>query len=328
MTVTRSDLAIHRHFAPTRDGWALELRRAISPRRFDRDKSPILMVPGYGMNTFVLGYHPYGTSMERCLAEDGYEVWSVNMRGQGGARRRLAEAPDPSIRSYVEVDLTTAIDAVLRQTRARRDRVSLIGCSLGGSIAYALLALQGAGRIGALVTMGAPLRWDETHPVLRALLTSPWLAGKVRMYGTRRVARAVLPVALRLPYAVDLYMNRTHFYRAAASEMVKTVDDLFPRVNREIAHWIRQKDLVVRGVNVTEAMQQQTIPLLVVVANRDGIVPPATAVPAAELWGGPDAQVLRVGTDSDWYAHADLFISKDSPDLVFNPIGRWLDARP
>lgn len=48
---------------------------------------PVLIVPGYGMNSYIFGYHPRGDSMVKCLAARGLEVWTVDLRGQGRSIR-------------------------------------------------------------------------------------------------------------------------------------------------------------------------------------------------------------------------------------------------
>jgi alpha-beta hydrolase superfamily lysophospholipase len=120
-----------------------------------------------------------------------------------------------------------------------------------------------------------------------------------------------------------MYANARHVDLSALPEMIRTVEDPHPRVNRDIAHWIRERDMVLRGVNVTSAMRSVDIPLLVMAANKDGVVPVSAAFSAAEAWGGP-AETLRIGTDEDWYAHACMFVGNECKTHVFDPMVDWL----
>ena len=104
------------------------------------------------------------------------------------------------------------------------------------------------------------------------------------------------------------------------------VEDPSPRVNYEIACWIQQGDLVLRGVNVSERLAERRGDLLLVVANRDGIVPAATARSAMNVWGG-STDVLEIGNDQRWYSHADLFVGRDAVEDVFDPLAAWLRSR-
>ena len=324
---SRMELSVSERFATTPDGWSLHLKRTVAPARFDPSLRPLIIVPGYGMNSFIFGYHPRGTSMERCLAEEGFEVWSVNLRGQGPSRGVTRRPAQPTLRRLADVDLGTVIDAVLTHPRTRADRAVMLGCSLGGSLSFAHVALRRHHRIAGIVAMGAPLRWVERPAILRLIFRSRRLAGLMRVGGTRRMAGLALPVAGRLPFLLRMYANTAHIDMKAAREMVKTVEDPHPRVNRDIAAWVKGGDMVLRGVNVTEAMRTVDLPLLVVAANRDGVVPVSTAMSAADVWGGGDVARLLVGTDDEWYAHACMFVGDRAKLHVFDPVAAWLRER-
>jgi pimeloyl-ACP methyl ester carboxylesterase len=314
-------------FIDNGEGWQLHLKVTRSPEHLDKRLRPLVIVPGYGMNSFIFGFHPRGTSMERHFAERGFEVWSVNLRRQGPSYAVDPTAPPPSLRGFAETDLTAVLDAIIARTETHTSRVDVIGCSLGGSIVYAHLALVGSDRIGSVVAIGAPLRWVEIHPLLKVAFSSPALVSKLRMTGTRALARATLPYLARIPGLLSIYMNTDIVDLSHASELTRTVEDPHPRVNKDIALWIREQDMVLRGVNVTSALRGIDRPLLVVLANKDGIVPPASALVAVEMWGGADKRVLHVGDDREWYAHADLFVSDPAPRTVFTPLSDWLAAR-
>ena len=40
------------------DGWWLSLRRTFHSEKLDPDKDPLLIIPGYGMNSFIFGFPP------------------------------------------------------------------------------------------------------------------------------------------------------------------------------------------------------------------------------------------------------------------------------
>ena len=323
--MTRIELNVQEHRARTEDGWSLRLRRTAAPARLDPATRPILIVPGYGMNSFIFGYHPRGTSMERCLAEDGFEVWSVDLRGQGGSRHEAGSGQDTiSLERYARGDLPAAVAFVLANTRTTAEDLVMVGASLGGTIAYGYLATTREHGVGELIAMGAPLRWEDTHPALRIAFSSPTIAGALRFRGTRELVRTALPFLRRAPSLLAIYMNTRSIDMDRMREMASTVEDPHPQVNRDIAHWIHDRDLDLGGVNVTRALRSHKLPLMVILSNRDGIVPPRAALSVVPAWGGNDIEVLHVGDDEDWYAHANLFISNEAPARVFTPITRWL----
>lgn len=321
-------LAVYDHYVSNGDGWLLHLRQAFSRETLRPERRPIVILPGYGMNARIFSYHPKGTSMERVFVEAGYEVWSVEMRDQGGSRPAPdAVAGEPSLLAYATIDLPAILDAAIARSETDQEQVTLLGCSLGGTIAYAYMALSPDNRVGAMIAMGSPLRWIRIHPFLRAALFSPKLIRMVPTRGSRRAAALGFPLAARIPGTLNLYMNTAHVEMKAAKELVQTVEDPPPVVNAEIARWFRNRDLILRGQNITEAVSQLHKPLLIVTSNRDGIVPPETARYPRYVWGSEDVTDIVVGTREDWYAHADLFIADQAKEHVFEPVLAWLEPR-
>ncbi|RME21760.1 MAG: alpha/beta fold hydrolase [Deltaproteobacteria bacterium] len=322
MEITRFPLRV--------DSWEICLRRHRLPDALDPGRRPLVMVPGYAMNSFILGYHPHGDSMIDHLAAAGIEVWTADLRGQGDSRR-VGPRHRFGMAELALEDLPAALDVVRRESG--RSRLDLVGCSLGASYVYAYLAHHPEDHgVGAVVSIGGPLRWTEVHPALRLAFASPTIAGLVRTRGTRAMARHVLPVVRRAPALLSIYMNARQVDLSRPDQLVRTIDDPIPTINREIARWVRQRDLVIRDVHVPRTLESMARrgtapPVLAVVANRDGIVPPATARSIEDVLGPQLVTVLEVGDRQHWYAHADLFVSNDAARTVFTPIERWLAAR-
>ena len=314
-------------YANNGSGWGLELRQYWDPETHNPTLRPIVMIPGYCMNTFILNFHPGGDSMVRHLCRDGFEVWTANLRGQGGSRR-YGGSRKFGFSELALTDLPAVLDTVTAHQHSEADRVDAVGCSLGATFLFAYLAhnLQ-SHPFGALVSLGGPLRWEKAHPVLEVAFRSPGLAGMVKVTGTRPTMRVLLPVLKRVPSVLSIYMNADRVNLEHSSELVKTIDDPIPHLNKQIAHWIRTRDLYVGGVNVTKAMNHVDLPLLCVAANRDGIVPQSTAISASQAFGSNDVEVLRVGDRDNWFAHADLFVNDEAADRVFAPLGAWLRSR-
>lgn len=319
-------LRIDHHRTRTHDGWLLELTRTHSTQHRRPSMPPLLIVPGYGMNGFIFGFHPRGTSMTRSLAERGHEVWTVNLRAQRGSTALDPSAEPASLAAYALSDLPAAIATVCEATHQSDRRVVLVGCSLGGALVYAYLAHTPSAPVAAVIAMGAPLRWDDVHPAVRFAFGSPRLVSWVRVRGTESLARAALPIAQLMPKLLSPYVNATHVDLSTGTHMVRTVEDPQPAVNADLARWIAARDLVVRGINVRAALRRVSLPLLVVVSNRDGIVPERASLSVVDAWGGTDVEVLRVGDPRTWWAHADLFVADGAPEHVFAPIATWLAA--
>lgn len=315
------------HFVPNGKGWLLALKQTYVQDKLRRDRRPIAIVPGYGMNAFIFSYHPTGSSMEAYWAEKGFEVWSLNLRAQDGSKR-VGGKRRYGFHEAGVTDLGCALDYVVRHTETEKDRVDGVGCSLGGTYIYVYLAIKREkSKLGSVVAMGAPLRWVEIHPALKAVFSSPAVLGQVRFRGTRHLAKAALPVLKRIPKLLHLYMHPDIVDTSKMQEMIQTVEDPNPVLNRQLAEWIRSGDLHVNGVNVSKGVAASGNPLLIVLANADGIVPDGTALSAYELMGSSRKDILRVGTQAVPVAHADLFVSDISHEWVFEPLAKWLAAQ-
>lgn len=276
------------------------------------------------MNSFIFSYHPRGLSLEGYLVEAGFEVWRVDMRAQGKSRSVGGDEAF-GLEDLALTDLDVAISTVIDRCRTGADRVDILGASLGGSIMFSHAVLKADNRMGSLVCIGSPVRWVEVHPVIKLAFSSPRLVGMVRLRGTRKIAGFALPhLAKRTPWLLSIYMNPELTDTSAAAELVRTVEDPNRHVNRQIAHWIGDRDLILRGVNIAEGLRDITAPLLCVSAWGDGIVPRATARFPYDQVRSPLKKLLEVGTAELAMAHADLFISSEAHLRVFEPLAAWL----
>ena len=315
------------HLIPNGDGWLLSLFQTWDEERLVPGRRPLLIVPGYGMNSFIFSYHPHGLSLEGYLAEAGFEVWRVDLRGQG-ASRSVGGGDAYRLEDLALTDLDVAIRAALERTRTQATKADLIGASLGGTIMFVYATLRKDPPIGSLVAIGSPVRWVDVHPAIKVAFSWPTLVGLVRFKGTRKLAGAALPLlAKRTPWLLSIYMNAEITDTSAAAEMVRTVEDPNRHVNRQIAHWIKDRDLVLQGVNVSDAVATLRNPLLCVTARGDGIVPQRTAEFPFRASGTADKRLLTVGDEQLAMAHADLFISSEAHARVFEPLASWLAER-
>ncbi len=310
------------HFVSNHDGWHISLFQTWDEERLVPGRRPVLIVPGYGMNSFIFSYHPHGDSLEGYLARAGFEVWRVDLRAQGKSVS-IGGTDSFGLEDLAVTDLGAAIDFALERSHSGADRVDVIGASLGGTIVFLHAALKKDNKLGSIVAMGSPVRWVDIHPAIRVAFAVPALVGLVRLRGTRQMAGFALPHILkRIPSVLSIYMNAS--ITDISAEMVKTVEDPNRHVNREIAYWIRDRDLTVRGQNLSTAIRDLQNPLLCVLARGDGIVPRRTAEFPYLTVASKVKRLLEVGTKDRAMAHADLFVSNGAQEGVFAPIAEWL----
>lgn len=314
------------HFVPNGDGWQLSLTQTFDSDRLQPGKRPVLIVPGYGMNSFIYSYHPHGLSLEGFLAEAGLEVWRADLRAQGGSIR-MGGDDNFGLEDLALTDLSACIQRVLECSRSGADQVDIIGGSLGGTLMFAHAVLNPKSRMATLICLGSPVRWVKVHPIIKVAFVSPTLVGLLRFRGTRRLAQLALPLLAKwTPWLLSVYMNPEITDTTAAKEMARTVEDPNRHINRQIAGWIRDRDLVLRERNISEELARLQNPLLCVLAKGDGIVPPETAAFPYHQIGSSAKRLLEVGSQTIAMAHADLFVSSEAHQRVFAPIRDWLFA--
>ncbi len=310
------------HFVSNNAGHDLALRR-VAPGSKTKAR-PLVIVPGYGMNSFIFGFHPAERSLEATLAHKGLVVYSADLRGQGRSRAKRGTTDAYGMAELAVDDVGAVIDFV--REREGVDKVDLIGCSLGTALAFGQLAHRGSDAVGSFVALGGLVRWVEVPKLLQVAFAWPGLVGMVKMKNTRALAKHALPLVTKtFPKLLSLYVNASSSDLSRAKEIVQTVEDPHAGINREIAEWIARRDLVLRGVNVSAAIEEMEHPLLCVVAKDDGIVPEATSRDVYDRIGSKDKELLVVGGDkSRPIAHADLFLSTGAEERIFEPIAKFL----
>lgn len=308
------------------DGWRIALHRYRDPDRLDPARRPVAIIPGFAMNAYILGYHPTRRPLAAYLADAGFEVFCLELRGQGHAHMIPGHRArrDFGLADVGLVDLGAALDALPRFSALPAGDVDAIGCSLGATYMFMHAAWRPGARLRRLVNLGGPVEWTTAHPFVRAMARLPF--GVPAMRGTRTLARVGLPLAARIPGFLSIYMNPAICDLSRPESLVNTVDDPVAQINAEVARWIRRRDLVLNDRNLTTDLNRVMLPLLTVVANADGIVPEAVVRSGDLRIGTPAAarHVIVAGDAGTPMAHADLFISEPAEDAVFEPLARWL----
>jgi len=303
------------HTVRTSDGWSLQLTRVV--RSGVTAGQPVLFIPGYGMNAWIMQYHPRGRSFADVQLEGGFDPWGVDLRGtstsQGPTR--------PSFQAMSTHDLPAAV-AYIRNLRSA-ERINAIGCSLGGAMMLAHAAFAPSPGLDRIVTIGTPLHWPRgaRTSALSLLLRT---AGGIPLRGTRSWTAVALPIVSRLlPGALSIYLNPRITDVRAASELTRTVEDPIPGINRALGHWMR-RDLRIHGRPVAPALKRFDRPLLVLFGSGDGIVPREAALSLVGATRGPTEVMEITHPSGEPVGHADLFVSDIAPSRVFEPVTRFL----
>ncbi len=168
----------------TKDGWTLVAHHYRPTRAPKPGAMPVILCHGLTYNASFWDLDP-AVSFASYLASQGYDVWSIDLRGSGMSQKwvwKLDEAPDMLVGSairklsngklaptgyatadpkfanwsldhHIVYDVPAAVRFVRKQTGA--PEVAWVGHSMGGIVAIAHLARYNNPGIGRLVTVGS-----------------------------------------------------------------------------------------------------------------------------------------------------------------------------
>lgn len=306
------------------DGWDLACERLINTRTFNPHFSPALFIPGYGMNAFIFNYHPNGKSLAQYVADRGFEVWMINFRQMGRSRcYDHTREEEYSLLDIAKHDLNSTIRFITDNTSSKRGDIHFLSCSLGASIGFIYFAFFKEEKIRSFTNLGGPLRWIRIHPVIRMAFYSPTIMRNLKFRRSREVAKRLLPLIGRTPL-LSIYLHSKHIDMSKVDEFIQTVEDPNRFINAEISEWMKKKDLIFEGKNITAEFARFTKPLLCLIANSDGIVPPETVRYPLSVARSSIRDEIVVGNESIKFAHADLYISIHAQKMFFEPFSDWL----
>ena len=302
----------------------LRLTRRQSPDGPSRP--PVLLVHGFAQNRFT--WHTSRRSWATALARAGHDVWNLELRGHGRSR------VDGQLGAEAFADY---VEDVARVARALPDRAFMVGHSLGGAAIYgAATQLHGGPHAPrGVVGIGAVYSFGRGNPVLKAagVLTHglstrvPGLSrvqvrsrlfGRAlgRMYAMTDVLGYAAPVSGWWPGSIEPDL--------LAERLEEGFDWTSVRVWQEMARWAATGEF-----DYDDAWQKTDVPLLVVLGDKDHLLPPQDGRVAYERSGSSDRtlQLMSKWDHDVHWGHLDLVLGKRAPQHVWSLVQAWLDAR-
>jgi pimeloyl-ACP methyl ester carboxylesterase len=298
-------------------------------------RATVLLVHGYGQNRYA--WHLPSRSFANHLAAAGFDVWNVDLRGQG--RSRLIGAPTPhTLHEYIDEDMPRAIAEVV-ETTGRQD-MFLVGHSLGGLLSYATAPLLER-NIRGIVTIGSPYLFTRGSTTLRVLAS---LAAGLERVGVR-VGKEAIPLRLvaKSMNAARRYMESPLYpiglrgWHAGAIEpeiLAEHLEQAFDVASLQVMltmfGWSHgafggaiggeasRRD----GLTYAERFERCRLPLLVIAGTGDDMAPPASVEPAYLRSNSPDKSYRELPL-----GHIDLLVGTDAPKTTWLIVERWLRDR-
>jgi pimeloyl-ACP methyl ester carboxylesterase len=165
----QDDVARHDFFVDSDPGTHLFVREVVQDRKGDKGKAILLLHGARAPGVASFDLPVAGGSFAADLAELGFDVYVMDIRGYGRSSRpkEIEEPPDvhPSlVRSNEAVrDVDAVINSILRQRKI--SRVALFGWATGGQWASYYASLY-PDKISALIVLNSLYRGDSPHPLL------------------------------------------------------------------------------------------------------------------------------------------------------------------
>lgn len=303
----------------------------VRKRRLDGETiAPVVLVHGFGQNRYA--WHLPERSFANYLADRGYDVFNVDLRGHGRSRE-LGARLSTGVDDYIRGDLPAVIDSVLELSGFAR--VFLLGHSLGGICVAAAGALDPE-RVAGVVTIGSPHALGRGHVVLGGLLRM--LGHTLGRTGLCRGSQVRLPISLagKLIHATRHALDSEYAPLPVRGWKPGTL------TGSEFASYVRSFDAASLGTgddlvqlaltgelpsrtldqSYTRIIEQSELPLLVLCGEADMLANPGSVRPIYDRSQSMDKQYVKVPA-----GHSDLLIGNQAPELVWPVVNGWLSQR-
>ncbi|HZO15613.1 MAG TPA: alpha/beta hydrolase [Polyangiaceae bacterium] len=309
----------------------LALVRKRSARAFENGaKAPLLLIHGYGQNRYA--WHLPARSFVNYLADEGYDVFNLDLRGHGRSRH-LGARPPKDLNEYVREDVPAAVDTVRRLSG--HERVFLVGHSLGGLISYAA-APAIPDHIGGIVTIGSPYHFTRGSRFLSLIGSGMLAADRTLQLGHRNVPLKAMGEAMRLlrvfiesplfplpirgfaPRSLEPRIHGQHMSLAMDIGSIAVMRSMFLRAAEARASGHRLGVLY----GYAAAFEALDIPLLVIAGDQDGLAPLEAVRPAYERSSSADKTFRSFPR-----GHIDLLVGREAPLTIWPLVLSWLNTR-
>lgn len=282
--------------------------------------TPVILVHGFAQNRFT--WRISGRSLVAELADAGFDVLNVELRGHGRSRD-LGAGNARRFEEYVH-DVSRVVRALERPPLA-------IGHSLGAGV---LIGVATEVQLAGLVHLAGVFAFARHNATLRALArvslaAEPWLtaapvrmrtgwAGKLlaELYQISDIAGYGFPISGWTPNSIE---------RDLLAERLTLGFDW-----TSVEVWLAMSRWAMGGVfPYTSAFQQLDVPLLVIAGDHDPLVTPEDATICFEASGSNEKQlvVFDLFHHGAHWGHVDLILGRRAPEIVWPVLREWLELR-
>lgn len=339
----------------TADGWTLVAHRYKPPGRPKPGALPVILCHGLTYNASFWDLDP-SCSLPRYLASQGYDVWSVDLRGCGMSQKwvfKLDEAPtmvvggvlrrisggriaptgyatvDPKaanwdLDAHIAYDVPAFVQLVRHHSKAQQ--VAWVGHSMGGIVAICHLSRYQNPGIGRLVTVGSQVTMPNGQVALQffqeMLVTRQGqLVGKVK--GEELYAQTRSSVH-------NLFFNVRNVSPKVYEALGTYATDV-PSLSlmKQYSAMAAQGELLdaKKQFNYARALGNVKVPMLISCGAGDQFAPPVVQQYLHDNVGSADKTLLIFGRADGFAAdagHDDALVGLNSRAQVYPVIENWL----
>jgi len=345
--------------AKTADGWSLvavHYRPSGAPRP---GAMPVILCHGLTYNSQFWDLDP-SCSFAQYLAQNGFDVWAVNLRGSGLSHKwvwNLEDAPasligsalrrlnpgqvgpsgfsslDPKYANWtmdhhIAYDVPAFVNLVRRHTGA--PEVAWVGHSMGGIVALAFLSRYQNPGIGRLVTVGSQVTMPEGQVVtqfLTELVTDRQLQLAGRITGKQVMDQTRTTVN-------NLFFNQTNVNPKIYEALTSWATDI-PSIGLMQQYLLLSKKgelLDSKGqFSYARAMGNVKIPIFISCGEEDSFAPPKVQRYLFQHVGSTDKTLYIFGRSHGHTVnagHDDALVGLNSRNESYPIIARWLLGTP
>lgn len=297
-------------------------------------RPPVLLVHGFAQNRYT--WHTSQRSMSAWLAAQGYDVWNLELRGHGRSRDAGTQGVE-RFEDYVR-------DALL-VSDALPGPAFWIGHSLGGAVLYAAASCVGSGQPRPLpdaggtlplgvVGVGALFHFGRANPMMNALVRATYASRELPLLGRlqlrTRAAGQLLARLYGLSDATGYAFPLSGWWPGSVEpellqeRLVHGFDWTSVTVWHEMSRW------AVEGrFDFEEPWARTDVPLLVILGDKDHLLPPADGRVAYDRAGSTDRtlELFDDWTHEVHWGHLDLILGRHAPRHVWPLLHDWMRAR-
>jgi polyhydroxyalkanoate synthase len=295
----------------------------------------VLLVHGFAQNRY--SWHLSTRSFVNDLASRGLDVFNLELTGHGRSRE-FGTVTARSFDEYVD-DATSVLEGLCAW--AGRDRMFVVGHSLGGAVCYAM-ATRAPERVAGVVAV-AGLYSFGANPVTRGVARfveslqplEPLVRGLGAGIASRFVGRVLVdrldsfdrlfrrfPMAGWVPGSTEPHVLQ--------ERLIRGFDWTGLNILLTMLKWAADGSFEGEGgIDYADAFAALDLPLLVVAGDRDRLVPPADARPAYDLSQSHDKtyKLFSPVREEVHWGHLDIVLGENAPRYVWPYLAEWILAR-